>query len=1228
MQHRAWEGARSCAPGIQLAIKSVKEEQHVSGMVQRTQSWWKRCSGLFVCLFALAAFSGDATASDVIYDYDPTTGRLIRATFADGVVVIYEYDNNGNRTKVTTTGANRGLLSLAAVTYSGGETSGQRLVTIQVQRTGGNYGEARVAYGSSDGTATAASGDYVAGAGTLTWGHGDASPKAFTVTVLDDATLEVVENFSVQLSGAAGASLVSPTSATISIVDDEADTLPPSAPGEIQFPSVGETSVTALWAGAMDNRGVTRYRYRLDAGTWQVLGNVLTTNLTELANGTQYSFELQAGDAAGNWGPSRTASFTTVDTGRPTNVTTLTATVATSTRIDLSWAAASDNVAVTGYEIERCSGEGCANFEQIAIATVTSHADDKLVSSMSYRYRVRARDAAGNTSAAWSPIAEATTQLDTSAPSVPTNFAATAPSGTEVRLTWNASTDSGGSGMAGYKIERCTGADCVAYQQIATTASTNYLDTGRAASTEYGYRIRAYDNAGNDSPYTAAIGVVTPADAIAPTAPTQLAANAVTSTRIDLGWAAAMDSGGSGLVGYRVERCQGVNCSNFAEIGTAAANSYSDVDRAALTAYQYRVRAYDGAGNVSTSYSNTASATTPADTIAPISPAGFNATSSGSTQIDLSWNAATDQGGAGLAGYELQRCQGSGCSNFAALTTSSATSYGDTNLSASATYAYRLRAFDAANPANRSGWIQVTATTDADIEAPTQPPTLTVTAVSSTQLNLSWVASTERGGSSLAGYEVERCQGANCSSFASLATVPSSTTTYANSELAANTVYMYRVRAYDTANPANRSTYISASGTTLADTQAPSAPASLSGAAASGSQVNLNWAASADSGGAGLAGYEIERCQGAGCSSFGQIGTSSGTSYADSNLTDARTYVYRVRAYDYATPANRSGYSNVVSIATPDVSRPSAPQSMSVSNTRATSATVTWSAASDNVGVTGYDYQINGGNWSAASSPLPLTGLVVNTSYTVSVRARDAAGNISNTPASTSFTTVDDVAPNPPGAISFPTVTSHSVRVTWTSASDNVAVTGYRYRVNGAAWQTLGNVNDVSFGGLSQGTQYTVEVQARDARGNWSGSRSSSFITKTLTGSLGDYYFGCYGYPGYEYGLQRDYRLTVNGPSISGSCYTFSDSGTLGAWRLPASEMSQYQARATSTCPNRYGSPVGTWIPLTSSPYWGVYASGYESGVNCHMTVEVSAIANPGVVLDSANIYFAIYNGA
>src|SRR5205807_145566 len=66
--------------------------------------------------------------------------------------------------------------------------------------------------------------------------------------------------------------------------------------------------------------------------------------------------------------------------------------------IDLSWAASTDNVGVTGYLLERCSGSNCSNFTQIATPPGTSFKDTGLSASTSYTYRVRATDAAGNLS--------------------------------------------------------------------------------------------------------------------------------------------------------------------------------------------------------------------------------------------------------------------------------------------------------------------------------------------------------------------------------------------------------------------------------------------------------------------------------------------------------------------------------------------------------------------------------------------------------------------------------------------------------------------------------------------------------------------------------------------------------------------------------------------------------------------------------------------------------------
>ena len=117
-------------------------------------------------------------------------------------------------------------------------------------------------------------------------------------------------------------------------------------------------------------------------------------------------------------------------------------------------------------------------------------------------------------------------------------------------------------------------------------------------------------------------------DTTPPTAPTGLTATATSTTRIDLGWTASTDN--VGVTGYRVERCQGAGCTNFAQVGTPTATAYSDTGLSPSTTYRYRVRAVDAAGNLS-AYSAIATATTPAvpDTTPPSAPTGLTATAAG-----------------------------------------------------------------------------------------------------------------------------------------------------------------------------------------------------------------------------------------------------------------------------------------------------------------------------------------------------------------------------------------------------------------------------------------------------------------------------------------------------------------------------------------------------------------------------------------------------------------------
>jgi hypothetical protein len=72
------------------------------------------------------------------------------------------------------------------------------------------------------------------------------------------------------------------------------------------------------------------------------------------------------------------------------------------------WSAATDDVGVTGYRVERCQGTGCTGFVEVAASTSTSFSDSGVTGSTTYRYRIRAADAAENLGA-YSNIAEATT---------------------------------------------------------------------------------------------------------------------------------------------------------------------------------------------------------------------------------------------------------------------------------------------------------------------------------------------------------------------------------------------------------------------------------------------------------------------------------------------------------------------------------------------------------------------------------------------------------------------------------------------------------------------------------------------------------------------------------------------------------------------------------------------------------------------------------------------------
>src|SRR4029077_17634866 len=149
----------------------------------------------------------------------------------------------------------------------------------------------------------------------------------------------------------------------------------------------------------------------------------------------------------------------------------------------------------------------------------------------------------------------------------------------------------------------------------------------------------------------------------------------------------------------------------------------------------------------------------------PAAPANLAATAAGASAINLSWGAATESGGT-ISQYLIERCQGSGCSSFAQIGTSSTLSFSNTGLAGSTSYSYRVRAQDSLG--NTGPYSNVSSATTA---APvlTAPANLTATAAGSVQINLAWTAASETGGT-ISQYLIERCQGSGCSTFTQIST--------------------------------------------------------------------------------------------------------------------------------------------------------------------------------------------------------------------------------------------------------------------------------------------------------------------------------------------------------------------------------------------------------------------------------------------------------------------------
>ncbi len=253
--------------------------------------------------------------------------------------------------------------------------------------------------------------------------------------------------------------------------------------------------------------------------------------------------------------------------------------------------------------------------------------------------------------------------------------------------------------------------------------------------------------------------------------------------------------------------------------------------------------------------------------------------------------------------------------------------------------------------------------------------------------------------------------------------------------------------------------------------------------------ADVSWAASTDD--KGVAGYEVYV-------DGNKVADTTATNASLTGLDPSTTYSVTVKAKD--TKGQLSDASPATSFTTQDQvipdTPPTKPGTPAVSNIGVTTATVTWGASSDDHSVAGYEVSLNGTKVAdVTGNSISLTGLTEDTAYSVSVKAKDDAGQLSAASDATSFRTAkaaDTQAPSAPGTPTG-TSTSNSITLNWAASTDNVGVTGYDV-FQGASKVASVTGTTATISGLTADTSYTFTVKAKDAAGNVSAASGAATV--------------------------------------------------------------------------------------------------------------------------------------
>ncbi len=587
----------------------------------------------------------------------------------------------------------------------------------------------------------------------------------------------------------------------------------PGSPYSVSARLGSDGKITLSWMSPSDTGGNALTEFVVETlganNAWseaaRVAATVRSTIFDAPAAGASSSWRVIALNSTGASAPSATATYRAplTQASAPTNFT-LAPDSSSSSRVVASWIAPTDlgGASVVSYYAVQGSANNGTTWSTLATFNSSTRSGFlyKPAKGMSLQVRILAYTAFG------AGAASNTQEMSSAAtvPGAPYGVRASFNSDGNPTVTWSRPSDTGGKPLTGYRVEQNIAN--AGWTELASVSATTLSATGVRANIGVvtQYRVVAINEIGASS---ASSSTSLQVPFLKPSAPSGVTAtlSSAGSLYFVLSWQAPSDLGGANSVSYyRVERSTN-NGSSWSLIANVSGLRSTIYGPARGTSAMYRVAAVTGygVGEQSESVTYTASVVVPGAP-AVLTPALDTANS----RVTISWRAPSDNGGSAITGYRVDKFENSQWTTL--VTTDGATLSTTTGMGAPGiAIGYRVYAINSVGISTSYGYTSIRMPY-APPSAPGSPVATVSTVNGSTakRLTLSWAASANYGGSSLALYQIEVSTDGN-------GWVPvgiSYTNGWAGTAPAAGTTVQYRVMVRTNAGLVNYSTTVSVTG--------------------------------------------------------------------------------------------------------------------------------------------------------------------------------------------------------------------------------------------------------------------------------------------------------------------------------------------------------------------------------------------------------------------------------